>query len=196
MARWKRFRPVLVAGALLAGAALVAAAGVMFSGVYNIAADSPHTPVVYSVLQAARDRAITVRSDAIAVPDGLDSAARIKRGAVQYSQMCTQCHLAPGMQPTELSQGLYPRPPQLASARRLPPQAQFWVIKHGIKMTGMPAWGATHDDAVIWDVVAFLGQLPSLPKAEYDALVGDAPPSHGSAPAPMQEQPHGTHGTP
>jgi hypothetical protein len=84
------------------------------------------------------------------------------------------------MAPTEISQGLYPRAPELSRGSSLSPAEQFWVVKHGIKMTGMPAWGATHADALLWDVVAFLRGLPSLSPAQYESLVNSAPAGHGA----------------
>src|SRR5262245_63134567 len=79
--------------------------------------------------------------------------------------------LAPGMQRTEISRGLYPRAPELRRKSALTPAEQFWVVKHGLKMTGMPAWGVTHDDELLWDVVAFLQKLPELDADQYQALV-------------------------
>ena len=57
----------------------------------------------------------------------------------------------------------------------LTPAEEFWVVKHGLKMTGMPAWGVTHDDELLWDVVAFLRKLPELTPDQYQALVKSAP---------------------
>lgn len=54
----------------------------------------------------------------------------------------------------------------------------FWTIKHGVKMTAMPAWGRTHSDPLIWDLVAFLRRLPALSPAEYEALTKSAPGGH------------------
>jgi mono/diheme cytochrome c family protein len=92
--------------------------------------------------------------------------------------MCTGCHLGPGVERSELSQGLYPPAPELARGDDLTPAEQFWVIKHGIKLTAMPAWGKTHDDNLIWDMVAFIRQLPKLNAAQYQAAVASAPESH------------------
>ena len=89
--------------------------------------------------------------------------------------MCSECHLAPGVKRTEISQGLYPRAPELRRKTTLTPEEQFWVVKHGIKMTGMPAWGVTHDDDLLWDVVAFVRKLPELTPEQYEALVKNAP---------------------
>ena len=60
----------------------------------------------------------------------------------------------------------------------LTPAEEFWVIKHGIKMSGMAAWGKTHSDALIWDMVALLQKLPSLSPAAYKILVRNAPADH------------------
>jgi hypothetical protein len=83
------------------------------------------------------------------------------------------------MSDSEIRPGLYPQPPNLARASIEADEA-FWVIKHGIKMSAMPAWGRTHDDAAIWDMVAFLQQLPHLSPAQYRDIVARAPPDEDS----------------
>ncbi|MFQ6005653.1 MAG: c-type cytochrome, partial [Woeseia sp.] len=92
-----------------------------------------------------------------------------------YNSMCAGCHGAPGMEPEPLGQGLNPAAPDLAEeAAEMTPAELFWVTKNGIKMTGMPAWGATHDDDAIWPVVAFMTNLPGLDQAAYQALLAEA----------------------
>jgi len=54
------------------------------------------------------------------------------------------------------------------------PAQAFWVIKHGIKMSAMPAWGRSHDDAAIWEMVAFVKRLPELDEAGFEGLAGMA----------------------
>lgn len=161
------------AGALLVIVAAVSLA--IYSGVYNFAADIPHTGPVYWLLETARERSIAVRAADIVVPGDLDDPKRIASGAGQYAEMCSFCHLAPGMKRTEISRGLYPRAPELRRGNDLTPAEEFWVVKHGVKMTGMPAWGVTHSDEILWDVVAFLRKLPELSPEQYQALVKDAP---------------------
>jgi mono/diheme cytochrome c family protein len=56
------------------------------------------------------------------------------------------------------------------------PRQAFWVIKHGIKMSAMPAWGLSHDDATIWSIVAFLKKLPDMTPEQYKEIVAKAPP--------------------
>jgi len=85
--------------------------------------------------------------------------------------MCADCHFAPGTQQSEIREGLYPQPPNLTEKTDLVPAEMFWAIKHGIKMSAMPAWGKTHDDQNIWGIVAFLQQLPDLTPEQYRALV-------------------------
>jgi mono/diheme cytochrome c family protein len=170
MSAGRRWR--LVAGALLALLAVVAVA--IYAGLYNIAADVPHTPPVYWLLETVRDRSVAARARDI-VPNDLDDANRISKGAGQYAEMCSGCHLAPGMKRTEISRGLYPRAPELRRKTNLTPAEQFWVVKHGVKMTGMPAWGVTHDDDLLWDVVAFVRKLPELTPEQYETLVKNAP---------------------
>ena len=145
-----------------------------YSGVYNIGADNHHWPLTYQVLQTVRDRSIHVRSEAIKVPN-LDDPQLILKGAGQYAAMCTGCHLAPGIDQSELRAGMYPQPPKLSRVH-VAPQDAFWVIKHGIKMSAMPAWGDSHDDSTIWSMVAFLQKLPAMTPEQYKAIVAKAPP--------------------
>jgi mono/diheme cytochrome c family protein len=162
----------------LAGALLVVLAAVVvaiYAGLYNIAADVPHTRPVYWLFETVRDRSVTARARDIVVPNDLDDANRISKGAGQYAEMCGGCHLAPGMKRTEISRGLYPRAPELRRKTNLTPAEQFWLVKHGVKMTGMPAWGVTHDDELLWDVVAFVRKLPELTPEQYETMVKNAP---------------------
>lgn len=157
---------------LSAAIAVVLAAIGVYSGVFNVAADEPHWGLTHRIIEMLRERSIESRSDEIKVAANLDDPKVIAGGAGEYAEMCTGCHLAPGMEDTEMRAGLYPKPPDLAElgAQRTPAQ-QFWIIKHGLKMTGMPAWGLTHEDERIWSMVAFLRKLPELTPAAYQELV-------------------------
>lgn len=170
---------ILIFLVAMLGIVAVAGAIAVYSGAYNVAADAPHTRPVYALLEAARKRSIAVRADDLQPPAGLSDPARIRQGAGNYDAMCTGCHLSPGSGPTELSRGLYPAPPDFT--RAAPPSAEaFWVIKHGIKASGMPAWGASMGDEYIWNMAAFLQELPKLDQAQYRALVaGSGGHSHG-----------------
>ena len=171
MKRRIEYRTSLVAGMVVL--ALLAYAGA-WSGYYNIAADSPHEPITYRFLTMVRERSIQRHARDIRVPS-LDDPGLVLKGAGQYAAMCTGCHLAPGLRDSELRAGLYPQPPVLAQ-QAVDPREAFWVIKHGIKMSGMPAWGATHDDPTIWSIVAFVQKLPGMTPAQYKEIVAKAPP--------------------
>ena len=137
----------LVGSALLAviGAASLA----VYAGIYNVAADMPHTEPVFWLLKTVRERSIALRATGVVVSGDLADPKRVASGAGQYAEMCSGCHLAPGMKRTEISRGLYPRAPELRRGSHLTPAEEFWVVKHGLKMTGMPAWGVTHNDGLL-----------------------------------------------
>lgn len=163
---------ILLGTVLALVALLAAAAAFIWSGVYDIAADAQHTRPVHSILQTLRERSIAARTGNLVAPD-LSDPARIRQGAGNYNAMCMGCHLAPGMAETELSKGLYPSPPNLSRAS-VEAAAAFWVIKHGIKASGMPAWGRSMGDEYIWNMAAFLQELPEMDAGEYDALVASS----------------------
>ena len=78
---------------------------------------------------------------------------------------------APGVPKGDIAHGLYPPPPDLGKAALLyTPAELFWVIKHGIKMTGMPAW-SDHSDEETWATVGFIEKLPGMSEQEYASLV-------------------------
>ena len=160
---------------------VLGAVGFIYMGVYPIGADVPHTKPVYWLLETVRERSIAARIGGIEVPPLGDSQLLLAGGA-DYNDMCAGCHLKPGKTESDLSIGLYPKPPNLAQPEqehgdghahgdpKLSAARQFWIIKHGIKASGMPDWGPTHDDARIWAMVAFLQKLPTLTPAQYQIL--------------------------
>lgn len=167
-------RHSMITIAVLGIASLIMILGFVWSGIYDIGADSIHSRPVYSMLQTLRERSITAHAGKLQPPANLNDMALIRQGAGNYDAMCTGCHLGPGIEPTELSRGLYPAPPNLSKAGEFVPSHHFWVIKHGIKASGMPAWGKSMGDEYIWGIVAFLQQLPKLDAARYRALVASS----------------------
>lgn len=148
---------------VLSGVALVR------SGAIDIAADSPHHPLVHDLITWVREQSISRHARNIEPPPDLADAERIRRGAGNYEAMCSNCHLAPGIDDTEIRKGLYPQPPDLTKPQPDPSDARrFWIIRHGIKASGMPAWQkGGMDDAAIWDLTAFLKALPAMTAAQY-----------------------------
>jgi len=143
---------------------------IVATGAYDVAADAPQSATVADFITTVRERSIDVRASAVEVLP-LNRPEMITDGASDYDEMCTGCHLAPGMEENEMRPGLDPKPPLLADGALGDPKEQFWIIKHGIRMTAMPAWGKTHSDEEIWNIVAFLQRLPGRSPQTYHALV-------------------------
>jgi mono/diheme cytochrome c family protein len=161
-------RVSLVVAATLAAVAL---GGAVFvgSGLYNIGADDHHTKIVAAIIGQLRERSIAARARVIDPPN-LEDPMRIGAGAGRYAAFCVGCHLAPGMTKSDIRAGLYPQPPNLVQEDTRDPQRAFWTVKHGIKMSAMPAWGETLNDAAIWDLVAFLRQMAAMTPETYEQL--------------------------
>lgn len=157
--------------------ALAVFAGILFYvsyGFYDIGADAPHWDITRKLIEVVRDRSIELRANRIEVPD-LQDESLVLKGAGQYATMCVNCHLAPEQPDSTIRPGLYPKPPNLTE-QRIDPKRAFWVTKHGLKMSGMPAWGLGHDDAAIWSIVAFVTRLPGLSAEHYKDMVARAAP--------------------
>lgn len=172
----KTLKILLLSFALTLGAVAIT----VYSGFVNVAADEPHSDLVYLLLEEVRINSIAKAAQSIEVPDLTDPELLLTGGA-DYEYMCSSCHLKPGQHESDLSLGLYPQPPNLAISSQTDAandtdnfettaRNNFWVIKHGIKASGMPAWGKTHDDQRIWAMVAFLNQLPGLTPMQYQVL--------------------------
>jgi cytochrome c553 len=143
----------------------------IYSGLYNVAATTPHTDIVWWALDTLKVRAIKHRANAIAAPR-LDEEAAL-RAAGQYHFACAPCHGAPGFARGQMGDGLNPEPPDLArSLARWSQSDLFWIVKHGIKFTGMPGWAPTHRDDEIWAFVAFIDRLPGMSPAQYRRWTG------------------------
>lgn len=163
---------------------VLAMAGVIFiwSGAYPMGADRPHLPLTTKLIETLRDRATEGAAASIVVP-ALDDQAMVAEGAAHYDVMCSGCHQAPGRPDSELRNNLYPQPPNLAEEGIDHPGEAFWIIKHGIKLSGMPAWGKTRSDAQMWTLVAFLNRLPKATPAQYAQWVDQGKPILVTSPA-------------
>ncbi len=164
-----------LAGLMIAGA--LAAAAVVGLGLYDISATDQHLRPTYRLLDASMRSSVARRARNIVVP-GLEDAALRDHGMALYDANCLPCHGAPGVAPEPFALGLTPAPANLAHTAREWSAAQlYWVVRHGIKMTGMPAWAYRLPDDDLWAIVAFLQVLPSMRPQDYRARTGrtDAP---------------------
>lgn len=165
----------LLPSVLLAGfAALVGVGAAVGIGAFDVSASTPHWGVTTKFLQVVRDRSITARSADVAPPGNLEDRSQLVEGVVHFQAHCAVCHGAPGVEPSEIAHGMYPSPPDLGrAAMERSPAEIFWIVKNGIKMSGMPAWGG-HGDERLWPVVALTSKLPTMTAAAYAELVAEA----------------------
>ncbi len=153
---------------------IVGIAGLIFmnAGVYNIAATEPHMSLTESMIEMTMEASVRNHAEDIEVPD-LSDTSYFNDGFVSFDAMCANCHSAPGIGRVEFAQGLYPLAPALNKKEEIEEWSEaeiFWIIKHGVKMTGMPAFTPTHSDEQIWKIVAFVRRLPDVGYYDYLGL--------------------------
>jgi mono/diheme cytochrome c family protein len=155
----------------LAIAAAIGGAVFFFGGFYSVSAADDHFAIVSWALKQTRQASIARHSGGDP-PGSLDDPATVQAGAYAYgARGCVHCHGAPGIGWDKFSEGLRPYPPDLKDlvAERTPGQL-FWVVKNGIKFTGMPSFGAIEvPDQELWSIVAFIRKLPTVSEADYQA---------------------------
>jgi mono/diheme cytochrome c family protein len=153
---------------------ILAAIGIAFAGMFNVAATDQHWSLTHAIMEAARVRSIRVHAAAIKPPGELGDHKRVVAGTSHFAEHCSSCHSAPGVERGEMAKGMYPSPPILTSAAiQWAPGELFWIIRNGIKMSGMPAW-PDHSDEDIWDIIAFLNKLANMSEQDYGNLVKES----------------------
>lgn len=159
--------------ALLLVLVLVVAAGALAliqSGVYDVGTSNHDNDLVNWALDNAMVHSVKRHAKGIAVP-ALSDPAMIENGFRHYDEMCVGCHGAPGVKPGDIAEGLFPEAPDLVeTAKEWTPAELYWIVKHGLKFTAMPAWGPSHSEPDLWAITAFVSKLPHMTPAEYQAL--------------------------
>ena len=151
----------------------VAAAGgliVVYTGAYNVAATEEHTAFTRWAFDTTFHRSVERRAAASRPPESI-TPEMMAAGASAYKTMCQHCHAGPGVERAEWARGMRPRPPHLTeAAAEWQMKEVFWLVKHGAKMTGMPAFGPTHDDQALWGIAAFVTELPAMTPERYKEM--------------------------
>lgn len=156
----------LVATALLA---LATAAVVVWAGWYPTGATRQHWQSVYALLELTMRQSVRLRASEVEVPP-LDDPRLLARGAACYRDKCVQCHGAPGVAQGDIGRSMQPLPGPLVDATQRWTTAQiYWITRHGIRMSGMPAWEFRIADEDIWAITGFVERLPRLSPADYAA---------------------------
>ncbi len=162
-----RTRTILTTIAVLAALGVVGAAGFIWAGLYDVGATRQHLQPVFSVLEFTMHRSVRLHARNV-VPPPLEDEAMVQRGAACFHDKCTQCHGAPGFAQGDIGKSMQPLPGPLVDAtQNFHARELYWITRHGIRLSGMPAWEFRLTDGEIWDVVAFLQRLPKLTPQAY-----------------------------
>jgi len=156
--------------------------------VYDVGATSQHLQPVHSLLETTMRNSVRWRARKLTTPP-LDDAPRLVRGAALFRDHCVQCHGAPGVAQSDIGKSMQPVPGPLVDAlQRWRPREIYWITRHGIKMSGMPAWQFRLDDEALWDVVAFVNTLPTLSPQAYAQMTdgAGAKPQRADTAAPLR----------
>ncbi len=153
----------ILSGVLIAiGVVVIGMMGFIYSGIYNVAASKPHAAVVAWILGETMENSVRVRASSIKTPPGFDSI-NTERVYFVYHSICAICHGGS----SAVARGLNPYAPNLVeAAKELSPASIFWIVKHGVKMTGMPAFGNTYNDDEIWTLTATVKKLSTIRQPE------------------------------
>lgn len=165
---------LFIAGVLVAIAGVVGAL-VLLSGIVPLTASSGHWDITRWVLELGKRRSVATHTLGIEPPP-LDSAQLVFRGSGHYETGCRPCHGGPGIEQPRVARSMLPAPPDLSvRVKSWETDELFHIVKHGIKLTGMPAWPSQQRDDEVWAMIAFLLELPELDGDEYREWVyGDA----------------------
>lgn len=169
--RWRIFVIAAVAGPL---AAFLFA----WSGLYNVAASRGHYRIFEWALAFVMNNSVETHAALIKEPP-LNDPNLLILGASHFYTSCAPCHGGPGQQPNATLRNALPPAPDLHdTAERWKDREIYWIVRHGIKYTGMPAWPAQSRDDEVWAVVAFINALPKLDAPRYRELaIGNLDPA-------------------
>ena len=144
-------------------------------GLIPIKASSGHWPITAWFLHFTMTRSVSTHTIGVEVP-ALDEPGMVLKGATHYATGCFPCHGDPSIQHPRIAMQMTPHPPYLPPiVDQWEPEELFYIVKHGVKFTGMPAWPAQQRDDEVWAIVAFLKKFPELEAEEYQRMVnGDS----------------------
>lgn len=164
---------VIGAGGAIA-LAVVLGLAVMYGGLYNIAASEAHGALTRWVFTTTMQRSVRQHAADTGAPPAV-TASLLAHGAREYRSMCQHCHGGPGTEREKWADGMRPQPPRLVDAApHWQRQEVFWLVKHGVKMSGMPSFGPSHDDRTLWSIAAFVKELPAMSVQRYETLSATA----------------------
>jgi mono/diheme cytochrome c family protein len=148
--------------------------GYVLTGWYNIAATDPHNNLTLRILDLALDRSVEHHAAGLHAPFAQPDSATLRLGANHYQHMCRGCHGSPGDPRRGGRGGMYPSPPDFSKGMgEWSVEEIYWIAKNGIKMSGMPSYGASHTEAELWAMAAFGMTLSKLNPEQYLEMSAD-----------------------
>ncbi|MEQ9662907.1 MAG: cytochrome c [Parasphingopyxis sp.] len=170
--------------------AIIAGLAIVWSGSYSIAATDGHSGLTRWLFHTTMENSVRSRAPEAPVIEATD--ASIAAGAGEYKVMCQTCHGGPGAESAIWARDLEPEPPDLGHAAEEWDEGEiYWIVRNGVKMTGMPAFGPTHDEETLRNIAAFVERLPGMSAEEYAAFGAAA--GHGDTSEAGGDD-HGTEG--
>jgi mono/diheme cytochrome c family protein len=183
-------------GVVMGAAGLAAAAYVyVHYGYMDMRADQPAGRIERVYMRDAMDRSVDRHAPKMPNPVPATDANLID-GIRVYKNNCAICHGDAEKPTAALSRGFSPPVPQfLKDAPDMPEYQNYWIIRHGVRMTGMPAWEQVLSDSDIWKVTAFLSKMGKLSQLSPEVqgawkTVAESPAGAQTAPAVPAEPPN------
>ena len=132
-------------------------------------------PTAVEAVVARTMRHLSVPSQARSMPNPVPlSPSILEEGRGHFADHCAICHGNDGRGQTEIGKNLYPKAPDMTAAptQSLSDGEIFYIIKNGVRLTGMPAWGEAtpEDDAASWHLVHFIRHLPRITEQELNVM--------------------------
>ncbi len=160
------------------------------TGRYDVAARRP-PDAMDKFGDWVKSRSVPARAGDQKVP-GVGDAASVRKGLEHYATNCLPCHGAPGIEGMEFHEGMFPPPPEIGGqqVQHWSDGELFWIVKNGIRMTGMPAFGASHYDEEIAQIVAFVRHVPKISSEERETLEKALPHEHHHGAEEKGEETH------
>ncbi len=128
-------------------------------------ADIPEDTLEKTVAMPALDASVDRRAPELRNPVSA-SDENLVAGMRMYQTQCSSCHGDIGHKHGMLAEALYPRPPQfMEDAPDMPENQNYYILQHGIRLSGMPTWKQTYNEHQLWQITTFLSHMDKLPPA-------------------------------
>ncbi len=136
-------------------------------------ADIPVNALESKIAMPALDAAVDRRAPEIRNPLTPNDASLIA-GMKIYQTNCASCHGDISHRNGMLAEALYPRAPQfMEDSPDMPENQNFYIIQHGVRLSGMPAWKQALSEQEMWQVTTFIshmGKLPPVVSQQWEAI--------------------------